>query len=67
MYYFVLCNFFSNIKMSHEHKVYLNIKMNLTSKVNIRFTFSVTLRLYCFCTNVEFLAKCLTNQLAVLL
>jgi len=41
--------------------------MNFTSKVNIRFTFSVTLGLYCFCTNVEFLAKCLTNLLAVLL
>jgi len=64
-----LCHviFFSNIKISHEHKVYLNIKMNLTSKVKIRFTFSVTLGLYCFSTNVEFLAKCLTNLLAVLL
>ena len=55
------------MKISHEHKVYLNIKMNLTSKVNIRFTPTVTIKLYCFCTNVEFLAKCLTNLLAVLL
>jgi len=41
--------------------------MNLTSNVNIQFTFSVTLGLYSFCINVEFLAKCLTNLLAVLL
>ena len=40
--------------------------MNLTSKVNINFTHIVTLELYCFRTNVEFLDKCLTNLLAVL-
>ena len=67
LYCFVSCNFFLNIKISHEHKVYLNIKMNLTPKLNISFTLSVTLGLYCFCKNVEFLAKCLTNLLAVLL
>jgi len=48
--------FFSNIKISHVNKVYLNIKMNLTSKVNIKFTFSVTLGLYSLYTDVEFLA-----------
>jgi len=69
LYCFLSCNFFflSNIKISHEHKVYLNIKMNLTSKLNISVIFSVTLGLYCFCKNVEFLVKCLTNLLAVLL
>ena len=30
--------FFSNIKISHEHKVYLNIKMNLTSKLNMFYS-----------------------------
>jgi len=30
--------------------------MNLTSKVNIKFTFSVTLGLYSLYTDVEFLA-----------
>lgn len=39
--------------------------MNLTSEVNIRFTFSVTLGIYTFCNNAEFLA--LTKVLAVLL
>jgi len=66
LFCFVHCTFF-NIKISHENKVYLKIKMNLTSNVNIQFTFSVTLGLYSFCINVEFLAKCLTNLLAVLL
>ena len=41
--------------------------MNLTSKVHIRFTFSVTLGIYTFCNIAEFLAKCLTKVLAVLL
>ena len=41
LYCFVLrTSFLSNIKISHKTKVYLNIKMNLTSEVNIRFTFS---------------------------
>jgi len=44
----------------------LNITMNLTSNVNMRFTFSVTLGLYTLCTNAEFLAKCLTNLLTFL-
>jgi len=65
MFCFVSCYFFffSNIKISHENKVYFNIKMNLTSTVNIRFTVSVAIGLYCLCTNVEFLAKCLSNLL----
>ena len=41
--------------------------MNPTYKVNITFTLRVTLGLYTFCTNAEFLAKCLTKLLAVLL
>ena len=40
--------------------------MNITSKVNLRFTFSVTLCLYSFFTNTEYLALHLTNLLAVL-
>ena len=35
--------------------------------ITIRFTFSVTLELYTFCTNAEFWAKCLTKIFAVLL
>jgi hypothetical protein len=58
--------FFLNIKISNQNKVYLNIKIKFTSEVNIRFTFSVTLGLVSFCTNVEFLAEFLTNTLAVL-
>ena len=41
--------------------------MNLTSEVNIRFTFSVTLGLYSFFANTEYFAKYLTNLLTVLL
>jgi len=41
--------------------------MNLTSKVNIRFTFSVTFGLYSLFTNIEYRAECLTNLLTVLL
>jgi len=41
--------------------------MNITSKVNIRFTFIVTLGLYSFFTNTEYFALRLTNLLAVLL
>ena len=41
--------------------------MNLTSKVNIRFTFSVTLGLYSLFTNIEYCAERLTNLLTVLL
>jgi hypothetical protein len=61
LYCFVSCNFFFQI--SHENKVYWNIKMNLTSTVNIRFTVSVAVGLYCLCTNGELLAKCLTSLL----
>ena len=52
LYCFVSWTFF-NIKIAHGNKVYLNIKINLTSKINRRFTFSVTLGLYSFCTNVN--------------
>ena len=41
--------------------------MNITSKVNIRFNFSVTLGLYSFFTITEYFAKGLTNLLTGLL
>ena len=40
--------------------------MNLKSKVNIRFTFNVTIGLYPFFTNIEYCAKHLTILLTVL-
>ena len=41
--------------------------MNITSKVNVMFNFSVTLRLHSFFTNNEYFAKRSTNLLTVLL
>jgi hypothetical protein len=44
----------------------MKIKIKLTSKVIVKFTFNVILEFVSFCTNVEFLVGFLTNILTVL-
>jgi hypothetical protein len=52
--------------MSNENKVYLNYKINFTSKANIDFAFTVIFAHISFYLNVEFLAEFLITIPTVL-
>jgi hypothetical protein len=68
MSFCVLSNlfFFLNKNVPNQNDVYVHVKINLASKVNIRVTFSMKLGLVSFYTGVEFPAEFLTKAVAVL-